>query len=71
MKQPHRPLLKVAINTVLRFFQLRFTDRPWLIYSMFEDDELLGYGFGRIQINPPISQRPKSPQSIPTDGLKD
>jgi hypothetical protein len=47
----HRPWWKVAINTVLRWFQ-PFTDRKWVVYTVSteggEPPTTLGYGFGRI-----------------------
>lgn len=46
---PHRPLLKVAVNTMLRFVQRRFTDRPWLLASTFEHGKWTGrYVFCRV-----------------------
>ena len=32
----HRPPVKVIINTILRFFQLRWTNRPLLLVSVSE-----------------------------------
>ena len=51
MKNPknHRTLLKVMVNTPLRFFQLRFTDRPWLLASIFDNGQFIRYTFCRIQ----------------------
>jgi hypothetical protein len=50
----HRPLLKVLVNTVLRWLQ-PWTVRKWVIFTRCEDTErsdqpprVLGYGFGRV-----------------------
>lgn len=45
----HRPWFKVAINTVLRFFQTRRRPaRLFVLISIFEDERLVGYRFGRM-----------------------
>lgn len=47
----HRTPVKVIVNTPLRFFQRPFTDRPWLLASVFEGDTWIGrYVFCRVQM---------------------
>jgi hypothetical protein len=47
----HRTLLKVVVNTPLRFVQRSFTDRPLLLASIFDDGVWTGrYVFARIQM---------------------
>lgn len=51
---PHRTPLKVLVNTVLRTVQQPFTNRPWLIASVFEGDRWTGrYVFARILMRRP------------------
>lgn len=46
--EPHRVWFKVLINPILRSVQKPFTDRPLLIASIFEGDDLKGYAFRRM-----------------------
>ena len=46
----HAPGWKVVINTPLRWIQWLFTNEPWLIASVFEDEQLEGYTFCRIEV---------------------
>jgi hypothetical protein len=47
----HVTLLKRIINTPLRFLQRPFTDRPWLLASVFEGDRWTGrYVFTRVRM---------------------
>lgn len=51
MIPPHRTPLKVVCNTVLRAVQRPFTDRPWLVASVFEGGVWTGrYVFARIHM---------------------
>lgn len=47
VRQIDRPWWKVLINTFLRAIQPGLR-RKWVIYSIFEGERLVGYGFGRI-----------------------
>ena len=46
----HRTLVKVIVNTPLRWLQCWVTDRPWLLRSHFKGDDFVHYSFGRQQM---------------------
>jgi hypothetical protein len=43
----HSTRLKRIVNPVLRKLQF-WTDKPFVIYSTFENDKFIRYGFGRV-----------------------
>lgn len=65
--EPHRVWFKVLINPILRTAQKLFTDKPYLIASIFEEDDLKGYAIRRIQMGgyQPIGNRDESVKPIP------
>lgn len=50
----HAPLWKVLINSTLRFVQLPFTNKPWLITTVYNNSDyeyVTGYSFNRVLIH--------------------
>lgn len=47
---PHRVWFKVLFNPMFRAVQKPFTNKPFVIASIFEGDDLKGYAFRRVEI---------------------
>lgn len=45
----HSTPIKKIVNTILRFLQPRKAEWKFLMYSEFEGDTFIGYGFGWIK----------------------